>query len=368
MRLLSIWEKSILAQKRDVIVIGAGIVGLKAAIEVKKAHPGWEVLIVERDLFGSAASSKNAGFACFGSVSEISADIEKYGEDATLSIIQRRRRGLKRLADEFGDKVELDFAGGWEVFRNENAFVETIEKLDMINGLIGDEVFETRSIPFQSNLFNEAIFNQYEGQLNTGLFYQNLCSKAQSLDITILRGCFVRRIDVETGVLICTFDNQDIEMSARQIVVATNALAYEHIEQIDVVPVLNQVVVTCPIPDLEINGTFHMDHGYIYFRNLGNRILIGGGRHLFEQGEFKDYLIQPEIQYYLLKLLSENILRNYSDLTIDESWSGILSGGEFRLPIIKRVSDRVVIGVRLGGMGVAIGLEVGTEVATHLKE
>ena len=37
--------------------------------------------------------------------------------------------------------------------------------------------------------------------------------------------------------------------------------------------------------------------------------------------------------------------------------------GQNKAPIVKNVSDRISIGVRLGGMGVAIGSLVGEEVA-----
>jgi hypothetical protein len=44
-------------------------------------------------------------------------------------------------------------------------------------------------------------------------------------------------------------------------------------------------------------------------------------------------------------------------------WSGIMAFGETKAPIVKHLSDKMVLGVRLGGMGVAIGSIVGEEVA-----
>ena len=42
-------------------------------------------------------------------------------------------------------------------------------------------------------------------------------------------------------------------------------------------------------------------------------------------------------------------------------WSGIMAFGKIKSPIIKKVSDKIAIGVRSGGMGVAIGTQVGKE-------
>ena len=44
-------------------------------------------------------------------------------------------------------------------------------------------------------------------------------------------------------------------------------------------------------------------------------------------------------------------------------WSGILGIGDQKKPIIERVSPNVVVAVRMGGMGVAIGSLVGEEAA-----
>lgn len=51
--------------------------GLNAAIHLKKKHPIAKVIVFERGSLPSGASSKNAGFACFGSPSELLDDIDK---------------------------------------------------------------------------------------------------------------------------------------------------------------------------------------------------------------------------------------------------------------------------------------------------
>jgi len=43
--------------------------------------------------------------------------------------------------------------------------------------------------------------------------------------------------------------------------------------------------------------------------------------------------------------------------------SGIMGVGKQKTPIVKRVSNTIMCGVRLGGMGVALGSLVGKELA-----
>lgn len=106
-----------------------------------------------------------------------------------------------------------------------------------------------------------------------------------------------------------------------------------------------------------------MDEGFYYFRNIHNRILLGGGRNLDEVGETTSVLATTKrIQTALENLLYKVILPDYKT-EIDQRWSGILGVGNHKKPIVKSVENRVHCAVRLGGMGVAIGSNVGQQLA-----
>ena len=61
-------------------------------------------------------------------------------------------------------------------------------------------------------------------------------------------------------------------------------------------------------------------------------------------------------------LLKEVILPN-QEIKVAHRWSGIMGLGSSKNPIVEQLSDHVYCGVRLGGMGVAIGSLIGTELA-----
>ena len=64
--------------------------------------------------------------------------------------------------------------------------------------------------------------------------------------------------------------------------------------------------------------------------------------------------------------MKEVILPN-QDFKIAHRWSGIMGIGTSKTPIVEAVSENVFCGVRLGGMGVAIGSLVGKELAELIK-
>jgi glycine/D-amino acid oxidase-like deaminating enzyme len=104
-----------------------------------------------------------------------------------------------------------------------------------------------------------------------------------------------------------------------------------------------------------------MDKGYYYFRSINNRILLGGGRNLDINGETTTDLATTEhIQTALRNILDEIIMPN-QHVEIDYSWSGIMGVGKSKQPIVKKITDNVYVGIRMGGMGVAIGAAVGQQ-------
>ena len=106
-----------------------------------------------------------------------------------------------------------------------------------------------------------------------------------------------------------------------------------------------------------------MDCGYYYFRNINHRILLGGGRNLDIVGETTVHFATTNmIQAELERLLKEVILPN-KDFEIDQRWSGIMGVGSQKKPLIFQASDRVFVGARMGGMGIAIGCSVGKKLS-----
>jgi glycine/D-amino acid oxidase-like deaminating enzyme len=154
----------------------------------------------------------------------------------------------------------------------------------------------------------------------------------------------------------------DFAFSTNKLLFATNGFA-SSLTNNAVKPARAQVLITEPIPNLDIKGTFHLDKGYYYFRNFEDRILLGGGRNLDFEGETTTDLSQTEkIQNKLEDLLKNVILPN-QEYKIAHRWSGIMGIGSHKNPIVSQLSENVYCGVRLGGMGVAIGSLIGKELA-----
>ena len=360
-------------RQTDILIIGAGIVGLNAALSIKRARPAWNVKVVDRGAIPAGASTRNAGFACFGSPTEILDDLSLQSEDEVFETVERRYRGLQALKKELSLEVlQYEACGGSEVFSA--AETETYERcLDHLSFLnkrirpitgLEETYFPDTHLLTQQGMpgFSHLIQNQAEGGIHPGRMMQALLQKAQSVGVSFLFGTTIERIELEKDQVRVRTTNFG-ELSVERVLVANNGFSRHLLPELNVQGVRNQVWVTEPIPRLAMRGCFHYDRGYFYFRNIGNRVLIGGGRHLDRSGETTTEFGQSQvIQAALRELLQSQILPKERKMpNIAFQWSGILGVGAGKAPIIRKLDDRLVVAVRLGGMGVAIGTLVGQD-------
>lgn len=362
----SFWEKQTYFHDIELIVIGSGIVGLNAAISFKEKHKNAKVVVLERGILPHGASTKNAGFACFGSVSELLSDLNKTKEDIVWQTVEMRIKGLEVLRKRLGDKgIDYKEFGGYELFDKENSYKECADSIESFNkriksytGIKNTYSVENEKIKsFQFKHVKGLIWNKKEGQIDTGKMMQNLIKYALDKGVIILNSIQVTQlVDQKTHVEIETFVGN---LKSKKVVVCTNGFANELLKLNDVKPARAQVLVTKPIEGLKLKGTFHYDEGFYYFRNIGKRVLFGGGRNLdFEKETSTKLELNSKIHKQLDKLLETVILPGVK-FEVEHRWSGIMGVGNEKKPIIKKVSSNVVCAVRMGGMGVAIGSLVG---------
>ncbi len=374
--MISFWERESFISY-DFVIIGAGIVGLATALSIREKNPKASIAILEKGILPTGASTKNAGFACFGSLTELLTDVRSIGSENTLDLVKTRIKGLKRLRERVGE-TNLDFQqhGGYELIgKNE---LNAVDQLDSINELLypifKSEVFHLKprlikDFGFDENTIKTLVYNPYEGQLDTGKMIKYLLVIAAQNGIVIHTGAEVISLEESGKVIIkAKAHNSTVSFDASRVIVCTNAFTKKLIPNEELVPGRGVVLVTKPIPELRFKGTFHIDQGFYYFRDFHNRVIFGGGRNAFlEEETSTEFEINENILTILREKLNTTLLPNTS-YSIDTIWTGIMAFGNSRQPIIRWHSDKILVGVRLGGMGVAIGSEVGEKLADMALE
>ena len=369
----SIWEQETYFKNQDIIIIGTGFVGLWTALALIKKNPLQKILIVDQGIIPTGASTRNAGFACFGSISELISDNKKLGEDTMLQIVEKRFKGIEKIKKYFPKNI-IDYKnwGGYELFTHKqyathilqhdiqymnNLLYNTIKKKNVFQ-LTNDKISQ-----FQFRQIKNLVFNPYEGQLHSAKLLEALTQEAVSKGIKIMQNIQIKKIHHYTNevMLAC---KQDIVLKTKRVIICTNAFAKQLIPTLDIIPARGQVLLTEPIPNLPLKGTFHFDEGYYYFRNLDNRVLLGGARNIdFKAEQTQAFNTTDKIQQTLENFLYNTILPKNIRPKIAMRWSGIMAMGSEKKPIVKKINDQIIIAVRMNGMGVAIAPIIGEEVA-----
>lgn len=367
---LSFWEKELVQEKFDVTILGAGITGTSTAISIKEKRPDLRVCVIDRDGVSAGASTKNAGFACFGSPTEILEDLQKMGEEKTARVIQMRWKGLQILLNRVSTSdMQYKNQGGYEIYEKNDASLEqVVDQLRMLNvflkeTIVLDHVFNVQVQHKFPGFHQNQVFNPYEGSLNPARMMNALQNLARQKGVVFKTNIQIDEIRLSEEKLITS---SGLHIPLHMLVLCTNGFTRQFFPDWPVVAARNQVLITKPIPNMNIEGCYHFNRGYYYFRDVGNRLLLGGGRNEDPDNELTDQfgtssLIREKLAFFLSRLLPG------SHPVVEDWWSGILGIGEEKTPLIQWYGDRVLSGVRLGGMGVAIGSYLGEKLAEEVR-
>lgn len=366
----SYWEQKTFFQHRNLIICGAGFTGLSAAIYYKRKFPQRSVLVLEKSAINGGASTKNAGFACFGSPSEILADLKFMKEATVFGMVQKRWEGLRNLRLLLGDdKIGYEHNHGYELFleKDQALYEHCMKNLDFLNQKISAITGEKTFLPADHKIkefgfagIEHVLECTSEGSVDTGKMYQSLLALAREAGVTIFNGIEITSFSEGSSVEIQTKDGS---VTCDQFLVANNGFAATLLPYISVVPARAQVLITEPIPNLKFKGTFHMDEGFYYFRNIDNRVLLGGARNIsFDTETTTEPALNEKVQAALHEVLQTIILPG-QEVSIEMRWAGIMGMGAEKSVIVKQVSERVFCAVRLSGMGIALSTILGKEVA-----
>lgn len=368
----SIWEKQNFFALQDVVIIGSGFAGLWCAHELITRNPQLHITILERGVIPTGASTRNAGFNCFGSPTEILSDEALAGSNLAWQLVEWRFKGLAKIRKTFSDEqLGYDPCGGYECFNEDDAvWTQVSDELPRLNKQMkaitgSDETFliaDEQMASLGLHGFSHLTKNSFEGGLDPVKLLMALYRKLIAAGVQVFTGVKVEGYEKQNGHVNVLTENT-VPFSGKQVLMCTNAFAKEMLKAEDIIPARGQVLMTSAIPGLSLRGTFHFDRGYYYFRNLGDHVILGGARNKsIETENTTSFVTTSLVQNELEKFLKTHILPD-KDYEIISRWAGIMGMGNEKTPLIKEVEEQVFCLVRMGGMGVALAPVMAEKIA-----
>jgi glycine/D-amino acid oxidase-like deaminating enzyme len=272
------------------------------------------------------------------------------------------------------DAIGYEPLGGYELLTEAQmpALAHTEAINNLLAPLLGQRVFQQQDAKLKHFGFSEQVkallFNPLEGQIHTGKMMQRLQHYVQQKGAQILSGAEVAHIQsstqgVEASVNIPFEKQKTLDFKAKKIFVCTNAFSKQLFPHLDLQPGRGQVLMTGPVADLPFRGAFHFEEGYYYFRNVGQAVLFGGGRHRAMEAESTTEIAVSDFIMDDLEEKLRTFILPHRSFEIQERWAGVMAFNTARKPILEEVDKGILLGLCLNGMGVAIGTEVGARLA-----
>jgi len=347
----------------DVVIVGAGYIGLSTAFWISESRPDLKIIVIDRSTLGAGASGRNAGFLTKGSATFYKGLVSDWGFDKALS--------LSQFAEESLELVYQNILKSSPEIKFEKSTSLTLFQTQEMKTNWESPSFNPAQFNFQwkpSEELAQSIKQKFVGAYEAGPEYkinpmQLLNTLRASLDsrkIQIIENLSAFQITAD-GIL-----TEYNSIKCKQVVLALNGYFPQfHSAFKDLITPFRAQMMAVELEDDIDSQALHYDSPEkVYWRkSFEKTLLIGGKRLLDEAGEVGDFeKISFKIQTGLESYLKETLNIRYKVL---HRWSGTMGFTEHELPYVTKASaelDAFVIG-GFSGHGMGFGFRSGQEMA-----
>ena len=229
---LSFWERQFYFEDIDFLVIGSGIVGSSTAYHLRLRYPDAKIVLLERGYLPSGASTKNAGFACFGSPTELIEDLQNMTSLEVWETVSQRYEGLQYLQELLGsDAIGFEHHGSWDIITHKETEIaaNVREQLPALNqelhritghkAVFREDKDATQRFGFRG--VETSFHNCMEGQVHTALLMQRYHELLAKHGILTLYGIDVKDIHADAAQV----ETEIGFISAKHIFLTVNGFA-----------------------------------------------------------------------------------------------------------------------------------------------
>jgi glycine/D-amino acid oxidase-like deaminating enzyme len=222
-----------------------------------------------------------------------------------------------------------------------------------------NEIENPSSIFGCNTLFKCGFSMKFEGQVHSGHLWNQLKLKALNLGVEFYCGHQVESYHNDKEHVTTVTLSNGREFKCNQLILCSNSMTSSLVPGIDIVPGRGQVLITKPLQQFKLRANVHYNEGYIYFRNVGNQLLIGGARNIdFDTEATTQVGVNQGIINHLVRFSEETFLGD-EKCNIESKWSGIMAFTKTKQVVLERKADGIVVAAGLNGMGIAMGAEIG---------
>ena len=354
------------------LIIGAGYTGLSAARKLGQLYPNQKIILVDAQLAGEGASSRNSGYLVDTTLNDgftSNKELEKYKKKT--DIYKLGIEAVKRFVREY--QVDCDWNESGKYFASSKLedkkilenFSETLSKLGFKHNLLSNQYLEKR---LGTNFYNIALHTKGGILLHPGKLVRAMIDTLPE-NINLYENSLLLNWKKINGFINCNFENGSIK--TKKIIFATNGfLKSLNIKPNYNFPITLTASMTRSLTDEEFKSIGEpREWGVLPVKQMGatirmtknRRILIRNTAEVHNPNKMsKSELDKRSIKQ---KIGIKKRFPQLPDDIIQSTWSGIVSRTRNSSQIFEKLDDNIFIAGCYNGSGIGVGTLFGEQIA-----
>jgi glycine/D-amino acid oxidase-like deaminating enzyme len=379
------WEFPRLTEKTrcDLAIVGSGFTGLWAAILAKQRQPERDVVVIEAETIGHAASSRNGGFIS-ASLTHGHAHGEAMWPGEMETLVELGRQNYSQIRAFIGEhEIDSDWSDCGKTALAVSAVQErSLPSVFAVNQRHGEEVQLLSAEEVQADVASPTYRGGVRVRTGSGLFHPvklivGMVAVAQSLGIRFVQHSPITSMNASgLGVELRSTRGA---IAAHRVVLATSAFSplLPGIRA-RVLPLFDHVVATEVLSPAQLDslgwresqGLTDLGNQFHYYRKTpDNRILFGGYDANYYFGN--DTSVEREIREASHALLAHHFFDTFPQLEgvrFEYQWAGVIDSTSRFTPYFSRaLGGRVASALGFTGLGTGSS-RMGAMIALDLLE
>ena len=359
------------------LIIGAGYTGLSAARKLGQLYPNQKIIIVDAQLAGEGASSRNSGYLVDTTLNDgftSNKELDNYKKKA--DIYDLGIKVVKKFINEHQVDCDWNECGKYfasskiedeKILRN---FSNTLSKLGFEHNLLSNNELSKR---LGTNFYNIALHTKGGVLLHPGKLVRAMIDVLPK-NVFLYENSSLLNWDKTKDIITCEFKNGKIK--TKKIIFATNGfLKSLGIKSNYNFPITLTASMTRKLTDEEFKSIGEpKEWGVLPVRPMGATIRMTKDRRILIRNTaeihnpFKMSNSNLEKRSISQKIGIRKRFPQLPDDIIQSSWSGIVSRSRNSSQIFEKIDNNVFAAGCYNGSGIGVGTLFGEQIAIKASE
>ncbi len=356
----------------DWLIVGAGYTGLSAARKLSQLLPNIKIILVDAQLAGEGASSRNSGYLVDTTLNDgftSNKDLENYKNKT--NIYKLGIEAVKKFVKEY--QVDCDWNECGKYFASSNQiddkilknFSDTLSKLDFKHKILFNKDLFKR---LGTNFYNVALYTKGGILLHPGKLVRAMIDTLPE-NINLYENSLLLNWRKVNGEITCNFINGSIK--SKNIIFAANGfLKSLGVKKNYNFPITLTASMTRSLSNKEFKSIGEpKEWGVLPVRPMGATIRMTKDRRILIRNTaevhspYKMSKLDLNKRYIKQKIGIKKRFPQLPDDIIQSTWSGIVSRSRNSSQIFEKLGDNIFAAGCYNGSGIGVGTLFGEQIA-----